>query len=100
MRARHELRNAPEGLAQEALHVVALDSATHAAADRDAETHLGGTVTLRPVLAARKRVQHEVAARHRAALAVDALEIGASRQARAPPGRSSGAIHRPGPAIP
>ena len=64
----------PERLAQQPLHPVALDRAAHLAADRDAEP---GAVA---VVRARERVEHEVAARVRAALAVDALELGAARE--------------------
>src|SRR5207244_3623313 len=79
----------------------ALHRAPDAPADRYAKAHARAVCRtigrLDIELLARKRIEHEMAARDRSALSVDALEVGASRQTRAPPRGSSGAIHRKAP---
>ena len=69
----------------------------HPPAHRDAEAHLGPAilrVLALPGALARKRVQDEVAARDRIALPIDALEIGAAREPRAPASYSSRPVHQ------
>jgi hypothetical protein len=82
----------PEGLAKQALHVIALDRSSNAPADRDAKAHSVRRIIPTPLT--RKRVEHEVPACGRVSLAVDPLEVGAAREARASPGCCSRTFHR------
>ena len=69
-----------ERLAQQALDLVAVDGAADLARDRQADARLGLVGRGRGV-PARERVEDEVTVAVRAAVAVDALELGAARQA-------------------
>jgi len=79
----------PERLAQDALHARAVDGATDAARHGEAQA--------RPLVRsplARERVEHEEPVGLGAALPVDALELGASRQpSPAPPTAARGVGH-------
>jgi hypothetical protein len=81
-------RQREERLAQQPLHPVALHSTADLAADRDAEPRLvaGGGV--------RKRVDHQLPARVRAALTKDPVELGAPGQALAPAAAPAAAVRR------
>ena len=82
----------PERLAQRPLDAVALDGAADPAADGDAQAR---ALVAGP---ARERVEDQVPARVRAALAVDAVELAAARQAPALAPRRAAAGRRPRPA--
>src|SRR5439155_12380553 len=71
-------RQRPEGLAQHPLHPVALDRPADLPPDRDAKPRIAAAVR------SREGVEHQVAGRVGAALAVDAIEVGAPRQPAAP----------------
>ena len=74
---RQPVGEAPEGLAQGPLDPVAVDRAADLAADRDAEPHVLALLVLRG-----KRVEDEIAGRMRGAVAIDAVELAAAREAR------------------
>ena len=74
----------PEGVAQQPLDPIALDGAAELATDGDPEPRL------LILVGARKRVDDQVAAGVRAALAVDAVELAATRQPAALAARAVG----------
>src|SRR6476469_4017552 len=76
MAGRKILGDRPEGLAQGSLHLVPLDRAADLAADRDAKTYFLALLVL-----AGELVEHQVAGRMRGAVAIDAVELAASRKA-------------------
>ena len=79
--ARERVAQRPECLSQRALHRISLYGAADLAAHGDPEPHLD---VVGVAVAARKRVEDQEPVRVRAALAVDALEVAAARQAASP----------------
>src|SRR3954447_4807144 len=88
---RKAARNGPEGLAQQALDPVALDRTPHLPPNREPEPRrIGGgrgrPAEVRPAIRrcsrrhTRECVENEIAVRVRASVAIDALEVGGTRE--------------------
>ena len=76
MTRRERVGEAPKGLPEGSLDAIAIDRAADLAAYRDAEANVA-----RLFVFAREAVEHEVAGGVGGAVAVDAVELGTSREA-------------------